>query len=51
LRYGYSGRIAKVDLARRSYEVEGWDEAIARTYLGGSGAATPGLRGVPGLAP
>ncbi|HHY39442.1 MAG TPA: aldehyde ferredoxin oxidoreductase family protein [Clostridia bacterium] len=40
MRYGCSGRIARVDLAKRSYEIEEWDESIARMYLGGSGAAT-----------
>jgi len=35
--YGYNGKILKVDLTNRSWEVEHLPESFYRTYLGGSG--------------
>ena len=35
--YGYTGRLLRVDLARRSWSVERIPEAVIRGFLGGRG--------------
>ncbi len=54
--YGYSGRILSVDLSKKQVSVETFDEAFARSYLGGNGFAIRLLyerlaRGIDPLAP
>ncbi len=51
--YGYSGRILTVDLSKRRVSIESFDEAFARSYLGGNGFAIRLLyhRLAPGIDP
>src|SRR5512141_322926 len=37
--FGYSGRILHVDVSRKSYKIEEFDEQTARKYLGANGFA------------
>ncbi|CAB49318.1 aor-1 tungsten-containing aldehyde ferredoxin oxidoreductase [Pyrococcus abyssi GE5] len=35
--YGYAGKILRVDLSKRSYEVTGLDKKVAKMFIGGRG--------------
>ncbi len=54
--YGYGGRILRIDLTEQKSEIQGFDEAFARKYLGGNGFAAKILydglsRGVDPFSP
>ena len=50
---GYTGRILSIDLSKQEFDIQNFDEAFARKYLGGNGFAAQilydGLK--PGIDP